>query len=65
MGRWRGDTFKEYIQEELACFSAGMSKAMKHKFKFVNITGSAQGDMVDVTATVVAAPRIAPASAAA
>jgi hypothetical protein len=65
MGRWRGDTFKEYIREELACFSAGMSKAMKQKFKFVNITGSAQGDMVDVTAAVVAAPRIAPASAAA
>jgi hypothetical protein len=65
MGRWRGDTFKEYIREELACFSAGMSKAMKKTFKFVNITGSAQGAMVDVTSTVVAAPRIAPASAAA
>jgi hypothetical protein len=65
MGRWRGDTFKEYIREELACFSAGMSKAMKKTFKFVNITGSAQGAMVDVTSTVVAAPRIVPASAAA
>ena len=48
MGRWRGDTFKEYIREELACFSAGMSKAMKKTFKFVNITGSAQGAIVDV-----------------
>jgi hypothetical protein len=65
MGRWRGDTFKEYIREELACFSAGMSTAMKTRFKFVNITGSAQGEMVDVTAAMVAAPRIAPASAAA
>jgi hypothetical protein len=25
MGRWRGATFKEYIREELACFSEGMS----------------------------------------
>jgi hypothetical protein len=65
MGRWKGDTFKEYIREELACFSAGMSKKMKQKFKFVNITGSAQGDLVDVTSAVIAAPRIAPASAAA
>jgi hypothetical protein len=65
MGRWRGDTFKEYIREELSCFSAGMSKGMKQKIKFVNITGSAQGDMVDVTSAVITAPRIAPALAAA
>ena len=26
MGRWRGAAFKEYIREELACFSEGMSK---------------------------------------
>ena len=32
MGRWRGATFKEHIQEELACFSEGMSKSMKKKF---------------------------------
>ena len=25
MGRWRGATFKEYIRNELACFSTGMS----------------------------------------
>ncbi len=24
MGRWRGATFKEYVQNELACFSMGM-----------------------------------------
>ena len=24
IGRWRGETFKEYIHEELDCFSAGM-----------------------------------------
>ena len=65
MGRWKGDTFKEYIRKELACFLTGMSKATKQKFKFVNIMGSAQGDLVDVLLAVVAAPRITPASAAA
>ena len=63
MGRWKGDTFREYIREELACFSAGMSKSTKQKFKFVNITGSAQGNLVDVTSSVVTASRIAPALA--
>ena len=36
---------------------------MKQKFKFMNITGSAQGDMVDATPTVIETPRIVPASA--
>jgi hypothetical protein len=65
MGRRRGDTFKEHIQEELVCLSNGMSRAMKKTFKFVKVTGSDQDNMVDVTSTVVAAPKIAPASAAA
>ncbi len=29
MGRWRGATFKEYIQEELVCFSEGMLTSTK------------------------------------
>ncbi len=41
MGRWRGATFKEYIREELACFSEGMSTSMKRKLEFVNIAGNA------------------------
>ncbi len=41
MGRWRGAMFKEYIREELPCFSEGMSKSMKKKFDFVNIAGNA------------------------
>jgi hypothetical protein len=41
MGRWRGATFKEYICEELACFSEGMSNSMKRKLEFVNIAGNA------------------------
>ena len=47
MGRWRGDTFKEYIQEELAWFSEGMSKSMKKKFDFVNIAGNAFNTIAD------------------
>ena len=51
MGRWRGATFKEYIREELACYSEGMSRAIKRKVGFVNISA---GAFVDVTATVMA-----------
>ena len=29
MGRWRGATFKEYIREQLACYSEGMTTNMK------------------------------------
>jgi hypothetical protein len=50
MGRWRGDTFKEYIREELHCFSDGMSKAMKQCFKFINVTGHA---LTEVTNQIV------------
>ena len=45
MGRWKGATFKEYIREELACYSAGMSSKMKQNFKFVNISGTAYNDV--------------------
>ncbi len=34
-------TFKEYIREELACFSEGLSHSMKWMFDFVNIVGNA------------------------
>jgi hypothetical protein len=40
MGWWFGATFKEYIQEELVCFSEGMPTSMKRQFNFVNITGN-------------------------
>ena len=53
MGRWRSATFKEYIWEELACFSQGMSTNMKRKFNSVNIAG---GVYTDVTTMVVALP---------
>jgi hypothetical protein len=41
MGRWKGATFKEYIREELACYSTGMSTSMKQNFKFIRISGNA------------------------
>ena len=47
MGRWRSATFKEYIREELACFSEGMSKQMRHRFAFVNIVGGVYSDITD------------------
>ncbi len=47
MGRWRGATFKEYIRNELACFSSGMSCNMKQKFGFVNVSGNAFSDITD------------------
>jgi hypothetical protein len=50
MGRWRGDTFKEYVRKELHCFSDGMAKAMKQCFKFVNLTGHA---LMDITSKIV------------
>ncbi len=45
MGRWKGAMFKEYIREELACYSAGMSSKMRQNFKFVNISGTAYNDV--------------------
>ena len=45
MGRWKGATFKEYIREELACYSAGITTNMKRNFKFVNISGNAYHDV--------------------
>jgi hypothetical protein len=47
MGRWRGATFKEYIHEELTCFSEGMSTSMKKQFNFINITGNAFNTITD------------------
>ena len=53
MGRWRGETFKEYIREELHCFAEGISTAMKQDFKFFNISGGSHSEFVDVTRTTV------------
>ena len=53
MGRWRSATFKEYVREELAGFSEGMSTKMRIRFSFVNIAG---GVYNDVTHEVIAQP---------
>jgi hypothetical protein len=45
MGRWRGATFKEYVQNKLASFSSGMSRDMKTKFGFVNVSGNMFSDI--------------------
>ena len=52
MGHWRGATFKEYIREELANYSDGMSTAMKTKFNFMNIAGNAYTDVTDTVMTM-------------
>ena len=47
MGRWHGATFKEYIREELACYTHNISRDMKPKFNFVNIAGNTFTDIPD------------------
>jgi len=49
MGRWKGATFKVYIREELHVFSEGMSRDMKHTFRFVNISGGVYHDVTNDT----------------
>lgn len=52
MGRWRGETFLEYIRESLSDFSAGMSKMMSKCFGFVSLEGGVYNDVTeDVLAT--------------
>ena len=41
-------TFKEYIREELVCFSKGMSRHMTKKFDFVNIADNAFNIITDI-----------------
>jgi hypothetical protein len=49
MGRWRGETFLEYIRESCATFSEGMTEKMKRNFVFVSLES---GVYSDVTAAV-------------
>jgi hypothetical protein len=65
MGRWRSDTFKEYIRENLSVFSQGMSKDTKKTFRFVNIQGGMDADVMDTTTkAIIASPYEVCASAA-
>ena len=61
MGRWKRDTFKEYISDQLSEFLVGMSKIMKKVFNFVNVEG---GVYHDITKTMINIPYSAPASTA-
>mmetsp|Transcript_453 Transcript_453/g.1051 ORF Transcript_453/g.1051 Transcript_453/m.1051 type:complete len:425 (+) Transcript_453:1385-2659(+) len=49
MGRWRSDTFKEYISDSLSTATDGLSTLMKHKFNFVSIAGKRLTDITDDT----------------
>ena len=65
MGRWRSDTFKEYITEGLAVFSKDMSHKMKKKhFQFVNVQGGVDSDVRDITEALILSPYEVAASAA-
>ena len=68
MGRWRGETFKEYIREELSCFATGMSKDMQRRFHYMNVAGGAFSSLndvlVDVTEDLVATSYEAASAAA-
>ncbi len=47
-GQWKGATFKEYVQDELACFSAGMLLAMKWRFGLLDVAGTGFHDVTDM-----------------
>jgi hypothetical protein len=47
MGRWRGETFLEYIRESLCSFSEGMSEKMKKNFGFVSLEGGVYNDVTE------------------
>ena len=65
MGRWRGQTFKDYVREQIASFSEGMAKNMKRKFNFVNVCAGAHNGLVDIMNTMVMSPYDNPQVAAA
>ena len=48
MGRWRGETFLEYIRESLSDFSEGMSSAMNKCFGFVSLESGCYNDVTNL-----------------
>ena len=38
-GRWRSETFQDYIQEQISAFAAGMSSKMSNAVPFRHIAG--------------------------
>jgi hypothetical protein len=47
MGRWRGETFLEYVSESLAEFSKGMSEKMAKNFGYVTLEGGISHDVTE------------------
>jgi hypothetical protein len=52
LGRWRDETFKEYVREQLSNFSEGMSTSMRKTFGFVNVEGGVFHDVMDTVLTL-------------
>jgi hypothetical protein len=52
MGQWKGATFKEYMQEQLANYADGMSTTMKTKFNFMTVAGNAFQDITETVLTM-------------
>ena len=48
MGRWRSNTFLEYIRESLSEFSEGMSSKMSKTFGFVSLEAGVVRDVTEV-----------------
>ena len=46
MGRWKGESFKEYIHKDFPCYSGGMSRDMKRSFGFVDISTGVNRDVL-------------------
>ena len=64
MGRWRGETFKEYMSEQLSSFSEGMSASMSTTFVFVNVEGGVWSDVMDAMINLAYNPTAAAATSA-
>jgi hypothetical protein len=62
MGRWRGETFKEYVRENLSNYAEGMSKAMMKKHYFVNINSGTYTDVSSICETTAFGQRVAVAA---
>ena len=63
MGRWRGETFKEYVRENLSNYAEGMSKAMMKKHYFVNIDSGTYTDVSSICESTEYGQRVMPAAA--
>jgi hypothetical protein len=47
MGRWRGETFLEYVREGMAEYTVGMAEQMAKHFSFVSLEGGVYSDVTD------------------